>query len=560
MTLRPYQKEALKSVASSFQEGITKQLISLPTGAGKTIIIAAMAKHFNKKTLIIAHRKELIQQAYDKLKLFWSKIDIGICNAQYKKYKNKVVIGSVQSCSQKKLLEQLQKQDFDILIIDEAHHAPAESYTKIIDALGFNDNKKLLIGVTATPDRSDNKELGNNFQKIVYTKTIGDLIKEGYLSPVTGRKIHTNISLKGVRTYKGDFNAQELSHVVNVPERNDFIVKKFMEHGIGRKAIAFCVDVQHCKDLEQTFLKHGIKAASVWGAMPSQDRTHILKQFKEGDIEVVTSCSLLTEGYDEPSIAAICMARPTKSKALYIQMVGRGLRICPGKQNLLVLDFTDENNNLSLIVSLKTTIPEAAVVVESNHKQKSPKTRQIKTDSEMDQEFDIVGQDQFLWVFLDDNEYSLQDDNRNEIVMRQSSYGFVADFYIYKNDTPNIIVTNPLSFEYCKEICEEFARKNLNIKYAVKSSEWLSRHDIPSRKQIEWLYVNDRYYPGISKQKAEYVMREAIAQNNKKRRDSRYLPVTPAQSYVLQKHNINPVGMSKLQAMNEIEKIKQMSR
>ncbi len=242
LKLRDYQQEALKAVQDAFKKGISNQLIVLPTGTGKTIIMASIARHFDTKVLLLAHREELIRQASDKFKLYDPNADIGICKAKRNEISKQIVVGSVQSCFQPKRLAQLKKENFSILMIDEAHHSESPSYQKIINELGFKDPSKLLIGVTATPHRADKKGLGNTFEKIVYSRTIGSMIRDGYLPPIVGRKILTTCSLKGVKSKYGDFISKQLAHAVNNSDRNQFIVSKYIEHASGRKAIAFCAN------------------------------------------------------------------------------------------------------------------------------------------------------------------------------------------------------------------------------------------------------------------------------------------------------------------------------
>jgi ATP-dependent helicase IRC3 len=166
IALRDYQLECLETVLNQSKEGIYSQLISLPTGSGKTVVMAAIAKNLNKKTLLLAHREELIQQAVDKFKLFWPEVNIGICMAESDQIDCQVVVGSVQSCSRPKRLERLKAQGFELLMIDEAHHSSADSYQNVIETLGFKDNpKRLLIGVTATVRRGDKQGLDSTFQR-----------------------------------------------------------------------------------------------------------------------------------------------------------------------------------------------------------------------------------------------------------------------------------------------------------------------------------------------------------------------------------------------------------
>lgn len=264
--LREYQKECLDVVLREHASGKNRQLIILPTGSGKTIVMAAIAKRFNNKTLLLAHREELINQAVEKFKLFWPDVDIGVCMADRDDIDNQIVIGSVQSCSRSKRLERLKEKGFDLLMIDEAHHSASDSYQSVINTLGFDGgSKKILLGVTATPQRSDKLELGETFTHVTFSRSISTMIKGGYLSPIVGRKILTNFSFEKINSSNGDFAINDLSEAVNTNERNAFIVSKFMEYAPERKGIAFCCDVQHCKDLSDAFKAEGIEAASVWG-------------------------------------------------------------------------------------------------------------------------------------------------------------------------------------------------------------------------------------------------------------------------------------------------------
>jgi superfamily II DNA or RNA helicase len=220
------------------------------------------------------------------------------------------------------------------------------------------------------------------------------MIRAGYLSNVEGRKILTNLTLERIRTQNGDFCLEELSEAVNTPERNTFIVKKFKEYGADRKSIAFCVNVAHCQELAKSFRKEGIKAAAVWGDMGEDERKKTLKAFKNGCLQVVTSCGILCEGYDETSVNCVLMCRPTKSQSLYIQCVGRGLRLHPGKENCLVIDFTDKGHNLDSVLSLSSAIRDFSQMAETSERQTPEEidhTQKLLILEEKDERFDILG-------------------------------------------------------------------------------------------------------------------------------------------------------------------------
>jgi ATP-dependent helicase IRC3 len=565
IALRDYQLECLENVINESKAGVNHQLINLPTGSGKTICMAAIAKSINKKTLLLAHREELITQAVDKFRLFWPEVKLGICMAERDEIHNQVVVGSVQSCSRPKRLERLKEQGFELLMIDEAHHSVSESYQNIIDILGFrNDPKRLLVGVTATPMRSDKMGLGNVFEKITFSRSIGTMIKAGYLSPVMGRRIITNFSFERIRTRNGDFDLTNLSEAVNTEERNNFIVRKFKEYSPERRGIAFCVDVKHCKDLADAFKAAGIVAEPVFGDMAILERKNVLEGLKSGKIQIVTSCGILTEGFDEPSVDLIIMARPTKSPGLYIQCVGRGLRLWPGKQNCFVMDFTDRGNNLDHVMTLSNTIPEAIQIKDTDEEgeqevREIDRTPKINAIFSEDKEFDVLGSARFLWVDIGDNEWSLNDAENREIVIRPIENGYMADLY-FPDGSSKKIVSSPLPLEYCSGVCEDFARRHLKVGFAETNASWMNTPAQATLGQREYLIKKGAYREGMTKAEAALEIRKIVALKNKQRRLLTREPITPMQKYFLSNHGVNVAQMTKFQAMQTIAKIKQTER
>lgn len=567
INLFDYQQEALQSVIAEFEAGTHRQLICLPTGTGKTILMAAIAKHFNKKILILAHREELIRQAKNKIKLYWKQADIGIVKAEQNEIDHHIVIGSVLTCCRPKRLAQLKEQGFEILIIDEAHHAVADTYHRIIDELGFKNNKdKLFIGVTATPERNDKKGLLDIFEKIVFLRSISTMINAEYLVPVHGRKILTTCSLNDVKTFNRDFALGELSHAVNIPKRNELIVSKFIEHAHDRKAIAFCADVKHAQDLAETFRKKGIKAEAVWGDMSATKRARALRNLKNGKISIATTCNVLIEGFDEPSVNCILMCRPTKSKPLYIQAVGRGLRKNgPLKNNCIVLDFVDTYHNLDTIASLYSTIPTVSIQEDTKKEsfdlvENCATSEDVLVDQLLDENFDILGKSRFMWIDIGGNEYSLADDMNNEIIIKERDSGYVAD--LYRDGLCIPIVHDPLPIDYCTGVCEDYARRNLKMLYADTNSGWLdsSRKTPPTRGQIMKLQEFGIDTKGMDKAQASLELRREIALRKKARRNREKEPMTYQQRYFLLKAGINQEGISKSQAIKVISQIKRESQ
>jgi hypothetical protein len=247
-------------------------------------------------------------------------------------------------------LSRFQPEEFSIVVVDEAHHAVAPSYRRIFDHFGLFEPhvSRYLIGFTATPRRGDKQGLGEVFEEVCYARDMREMIVDRYLCPITGWRVDTDLSLDNVRVRHGDFIESQLARVVNMPLRNRLLVKAYRDFGPGRRTIVFCVDVAHAKDVHRAFADAGIRAAPVWGELSRDQRRSTLAAFSAGEIDVVTNCNVLTEGFDEPRVDCVIMARPTRSKLLYAQMVGRGTRLHAGKKDLIVIDVADNSRTHQL--------------------------------------------------------------------------------------------------------------------------------------------------------------------------------------------------------------------
>lgn len=341
IVLRPYQTEALEAVLSSEAKGINKQLIVLPTGAGKTVIFSHLPIIRKESTpmLVIAHRAELLHQAKNKIQQMNPDLIVEIEQAENIAGKVDVVVASVPTMGRANSdrIEKFSKDYFKTIIIDEAHHAAAPTYRRIVDY--FQPN--LILGVTATPQRSDSTRLIDVFQEIVYYKTIEDLIKQGWLTRLVGYRIKTETDLTEIEVSDGDFVQSQLQDAVNNPNRNASIVAAYQQICQERKTLVFAAGVQHAKDLALSFTKNSIVTEVILGETPDEERSTILQKFRNNEIKVLINVGVLTEGFDEPSVQAIILARPTKSTLLYTQVVGRGTRLDEGKDNCLIIDISD---------------------------------------------------------------------------------------------------------------------------------------------------------------------------------------------------------------------------
>lgn len=335
MELRPYQQEAKEAVFEQWDNGIRKTLLVLPTGCGKTIVFAKVTEDCVRKgerVLILAHRGELLDQAADKLKK-----TTGLNSAIEKAESSclgswfRVVVGSVQTLMREKRLGQFPEDYFNTIIIDEAHHCISDSYQKVLKHFP----EAHVLGVTATPDRGDMRNLGQYFESLAYEYTLPKAIKEGYLTPIKALTIPLKIDMSGVSVQAGDFKASDIGTALD--PYLEGIAQEMQKYCADKKTVVFLPLVKTSQKFRDVLNNYGFQAAEVNG--DSQDRAEILSDFESGKYNVLCNSMLLTEGWDCPSVDCVVVLRPTKVRGLYCQMVGRGTRLSPGKEHLLLLDF-----------------------------------------------------------------------------------------------------------------------------------------------------------------------------------------------------------------------------
>lgn len=368
--LRPYQQEALHQIITEFEK-TSSQICVLPTGTGKTVLFCHLIKTLGIKTLVIAHTKELLSQCKNTLSRECEYVTNEIYNYKSKLDKQ-VTICSFQSCINKKNLTRFKEADFQLLIIDECHRSACTGYRKIINELNFD--KKKLIGFTATPFRTDKQSLNEIFSTVSYEKDILSMIKDGYLVDFKGFSIKTNTNLTGIKKKLGDFATHALIPIIDTEERNSIIVNTWLKLCQNEKTIGFCVSISHAKNLCLLFKKFKINCEYISGKTPRRKREQVIEDFKKGKVTVLLNCNILSEGFDEPSVTCLLMARPTCSKGLYLQMIGRGSRLFPGKTHCNVLDFTDNYNklfNLKNIISNNMDLKDGERLSEFEERVKS---------------------------------------------------------------------------------------------------------------------------------------------------------------------------------------------
>ena len=335
MELRPYQQAARQAIHAEWEQGRRKTLLVLPTGTGKTIVFAKVSEdqvRAGERVLILAHRGELLDQAADKIQKA-CKLGCSVEKAEQSSLGEwyRITVGSVQTLMREKRLQQFDPAHFGTIIVDEAHHVLSDSYIRIIEY--FSEAK--LLGVTATPDRGDMRNLGQVFDSLAYEYTLPRAIKDGFLCPIKAQTIPMKLDLTGVGTQAGDYKISDLDSALD-PYLYQ-IAKEMKEHCSGRKTVVFLPLIKTSQKFRDILCAEGFRADEVNGN--STDREEVLKRFDAGGIDVLCNSMLLTEGWDCPTVDCIVVLRPTKVRSLYAQMVGRGARLAPGKKELLLLDF-----------------------------------------------------------------------------------------------------------------------------------------------------------------------------------------------------------------------------
>ena len=349
--LRPYQAECLDAIYQRESEGIRRPLVSLPTGTGKTVIFAHLLAQRQGRSLVLAHRDELIRQAVDKLRMVDPSLDIGVVKAEENEVNAHVVVASVQTLSRVSRLALL-PSGFTTVIVDEAHHATAETYQRILEHVGaFEPDGPLTAGFTATPMRGDGAGLGSVWQEIVYQKPMVEMILAGYLADLRAVRVKIRLDLDKIHTRRGDFIDSELEAALEAANAPAHVVTAYRTHAAGRKALVFTPGVKSAHDMAEVFRSVGIAAEPLDGNTLPQERKAVLARLHSGETKVVTNCAVLTEGFDEPTVDCIIIARPTKSRPLYIQMIGRGTRTYPGKADCLVLDVVGATRKHSIMAA-----------------------------------------------------------------------------------------------------------------------------------------------------------------------------------------------------------------
>jgi len=514
MKLREYQKESISKI-KGLKMG-EKGIISLPTGTGKTIVMSGLAKEeITERILIVVMSTELREQTIDKLKFVCGdNVDVGSVQGKLNECDNNIIVATRQSLTHVKsnrLKEITNNGDFKYIIFDECHVA-VEQIKKITDIIGKNS---IVIGVTATPF---NPKMVEVFDKIIYEMTLLEAIKSNYLVEPKARKVYTNTDISNVKTIGGEFIQKHLEEAINNDDRNNIIVKSYLDYATDRNhTIIFASGIDHANAITKCFQDNGIDARSIDSTLDSIQRKNTLEDFKNGKFKVLVNISILTTGFDFPALDCVIMARSTKSRILYMQCLGRVLRLSEGKENALIIDIDDIVNKFSLInidSIFNITFHDDETLTEAEERikiaDKEEKERLILEQEERERQ-------KLEQLKLESEEIDLFNSNIKN-VYEYSSLDWFEWYYnknIYYilslNDKIDIILTKIddefISYRYENKLLEEYER-NENLKELVdnidnmaytygssfidKNAKW--KKDKPTDKQIACIKGNWKVY------------------------------------------------------------------
>jgi DNA repair protein RadD len=511
MILRPYQKIAVDDASIALTKH-KNTIVVAPTGAGKTIMLSALVgKRYKqgKKILILQHRDELVRQNRTKFSKVNPKITTSVVDGSEKDWSGETIFSMVQTLSRPNNLENM--CDFDMVVVDESHHAIAETYTRIIDRVKEANNSVEIVGFTATPNRGDRKGLRSIFNNCSHQIEITTLIREGFLVPPKTFVVDVGVrqELENVRKTISDFDMGEVERIMNKRAINERIVQEWQEKAIDRKTVVFCSTIIHAQDVCDEYRRANIRAELLTGDTPSDERQKILHDLEHGDVQVVVNVAVLTEGFDAPPVSCIVLTRPCSYKSTMVQMIGRGLRTIdpeehPGiiKRDCIVLDFgtsvlthgsLDETVDLEgseargIGAAPEKTCPQCESVVPLSSRECPLCGYEFgKQDKEVLEDFimtevDLMDRSPYRWVDLFDNGRCMSASGFN-------GFGLVAhlddvSIALVKRSNGRLRVVSVGTKEQAIASADDFLREIEDSDGARKGKRWLNEAVTPKQTQ-----------------------------------------------------------------------------
>jgi ATP-dependent helicase IRC3 len=492
LTLRPYQQDAIDAIEAAAARGIQRPLAVMPTGTGKTVVFAHEINRRKRRTLVIAHRDELLQQAAAKIEavIGFGQVPIGLVKAEQNNLDCPITIASVQTLSRANRLEQAAAHSFGTVVVDEAHHATAPTYMRILEAVGsFAYQGPLTLGVTATAERGDKVALGEVWQEIVFERPMLEMIEAGYLADIRAVQVQLEADFNSLHTRAGDFIDSEMEEMLLDANAPVHAVQAYQEHAPGRKGIIFTPTIKTAHAMAQAFTAANVPAEALSGETPTDERRAILARLKSGETRLVANCAVLTEGFDEPSIDLIVMARPTKSRPFFVQMLGRATRTHPGKEDAMVIDLvgSTSRHDLMTTASLFGLSPddlEEQTVCDAIGVQREEEERREAEGRLIARTVSLFQQHKFHWVAASGNRWVLSLGTRMLVLAPDENLWNVQQIA----QGQGAVLATGLDLGYAMGVAEDIARQSQVERLIDPEAAW--RQHPASEKQIALLKRN----------------------------------------------------------------------
>ena len=526
LVLRDYQHAVLAAVEAAWVLGVRRQLVALPTGAGKTVCFCHLCLRRGGRSLVLVHRDELVRQALDKFRLIDPNADLGVIKAGEDQVEAQTIVASIQTLASAHRLARL-VPNFTTVIVDEAHHAAADTYIRVLQHVrAFEADGPLVVGVTATPERGDKIGLDGVFEEIVFQLGILPMIQAGYLADLRGVQVQLEADFGGLHVQAGDFIGREVEAELLACNAPGQVVEAYQGHAAGRKALLFAPTVAVAHAMAAAFVDDGIPAEALDGSTPTDERRDILQRLKTGATRVVANCAVLTEGFDEPSIDCIIVARPTRSRPLYVQMIGRGTRPYPGKADCLVLDLVGATtrHDLQSVASLFNLPPRGLAgrtVSEAVEEQQRAGDREQRRVDEREQSVaagrlvaapvELFRQRRFNWIQAG-RRFVLLIGGGSDIALEPRDDGW-AVLERGQGGQSGRVVASGLPLDYAQGAGEDLARSRGAAGLVDREASWRQRP--ASEKQLATLRRWRRpVFPGLTAGEASDQISAAVARRS----------------------------------------------
>lgn len=459
IALRDYQRAAVAAIHEAEARGVRRQLLVLPTGTGKTLCFAELIAERGGRALVLVHRDELARQAVEKIGLVIPGEAVGVVKAERDEHTSKIVVASVQTLARSARLERI-TADFRTVIIDEGHHLTADSYGRILDHLHVADPEGPLgVGVTATPERGDGEPLAG--WSVVFRRELLEMIRAGYLADLRALQVRIEADFSSLHVRAGDFIEREAERMLLEANAPEHAARAYCEHAAGRQALLFTPTMRAAHAMSKALETAGVRAEALDGETPIEIRREILGRFHRGETQVIANCSVLTEGFDEPGIGCIIVARPTRSKLLYQQMLGRGTRLHPGKADCLVIDLvgaTDRHDLMTAATLFRLPAREIAErgVAEASALAEHAEQERVHQGELVAHTIDLFRRRPLHWIPAGPGRFILALGDEGTLALAQ--HGERWSVLVKRRDGSDEVLAAELPLDYAQGTGEDFAR------------------------------------------------------------------------------------------------------